>query len=215
MAEARRRLLREQPREEVARVEATHVLESDERGLIARCKLRDADAFNEVVLRYQERILNVLCRMTGDYQIALDLCQETFLKAYRAIGSFEERSALSTWLYRIAANLCLSHRRSRRRRPETSLEGGVSPDGEDMPRHEVPDGSGEPSATLEVRERREKVRGMIEELDPEFRSVVVLRDMEGLSYEEIAEILGCPVGTVRSRLHRARLELKEKLRHVL
>jgi RNA polymerase sigma-70 factor (ECF subfamily) len=196
-------------------VEAAHVLESDERGLVARCKLRDADAFNQVVLRYQERIFNVLVRMTGDHQIALDLCQETFLKAYRAIATFEERSALSTWLYRIAANLCLSHRRYKRRRPETSLDGGAPSPDADPPHHDLPDGSLDPGESVEVRERRERVRRTIDELDPEFRMVVVLRDLEGLSYEEIAESLGCPVGTVRSRLHRARLELKEKLKHVL
>lgn len=196
-------------------VETARVLEPDERLLIRRCKARDGEAFNQVVVRYQERILNVLYRMTGDYQTALDLCQETFVRAYRAIESFEERSALSTWLYRIAANLCLSHRRYRRRRPETSLDAGRSSDGEGLAPIDVPDSTMEPGAALDVQEKRQKVRAMIEELEPDFRSVVVLRDLEGLSYEEVAEVLGCPVGTIRSRLHRARLELKEKLRHVL
>lgn len=196
-------------------MEATHVLESEERGLVRRCKDREPQAFNQVVLKYQERILNTLYRMTGDYQISCDLCQETFLKAFRAIESFEERSALSTWLYRIAANLCLSHRRSRRRRPETSLDGVRDSGGEDGATYEVADSSMEPGAAAELEERRKKVRLKIEELEPDFRDVVVLRDMEGLSYEEIAEIVGCPTGTVRSRLHRARLDLKEKLKDIL
>jgi len=195
-------------------VEAAHTVELDERSLVRRCKDQEPQAFDQVVLRYQERILNVLVRMTGDYQTACDLCQETFLKAYRAIRTFEERSALSTWLYRIATNLCLSHRRTRRRRPELSLDGLTDPDGE-KPGYEVADSSMEPGATLEVKERREKVRRMIATLDPDFRAVVVLRDMEGLSYEEIADALGVPVGTVRSRLHRARLELKDKLKQIL
>lgn len=196
-------------------MEATQALESHERGLVRRCKDREPQAFNEVVLKYQERILNTLYRMTGDYQISCDLCQETFLKAFRAIETFEERAALSTWLYRIAANLCLSHRRSRRRRPEISLDGARDAGDEDGRSHEVPDSTMEPGAAVEVQERRDKVRRMIAELEPDFRDVVVLRDMEGLAYEEIAEILGCPTGTVRSRLHRARLELKEKLKHII
>jgi len=195
-------------------LESSHVLEFDETALVRRSKNRDAGAFGQLVLRHQERILNLLYRMTGDYHAALDLCQDTFLKAYRSIASFEERSSLHTWLYRIATNLCLSRRRSQGRHPEVFLEGMGDRSGDD-PAPQPADPTAGPEETAESRERRSQVHQAIQSLDPDLRSVVLLRDLEGLSYEEIAGVLSCPTGTVRSRLHRARLELKEKLRRVL
>lgn len=177
--------------------------------LVRRVKARDSAAFDELVRRHQDRIMNAVCRMVGDYEDARDICQEAFVKAYRAIGDFEERSAFGTWLYRIAINLCLSHHRSGKRSHEKPM--GKKRDDETGPDHDFPDLSMEPTGAVLGREAQEVVQRAIRALEDEYRSVIVLREIEGLSYEDVAEVLSVPIGTVRSRLHRAREALKEIL----
>lgn len=177
--------------------------------LVRRVKSRDVTAFDELVLRHQDRIMNLCVRMVGDYEDARDLCQETFVKAFSALADFEERSQFSTWIYRIAINLCLSYRRSERRSIERPMPHPKKD--ESRPEHQVPDLSMEPQNAVLGREAQEVVQRAIQGLDDEYRSVVVLREIQGLSYEEIADVLSVPIGTVRSRLHRARDALKEAL----
>ncbi len=177
--------------------------------LVRRVKQRDSLAFDELVRRHQDRIMNACVRMVGDYEDARDLCQETFVKAYRAVADFEERSQFGTWIYRIAINLCLSYHRSGKRSIERPMPHPKKD--ESRPEHQVPDLSMEPQSAVLGREAQEVVQRAIAQLDDEYRSVIVLREIQGLSYEEVAEVLSVPIGTVRSRLHRAREALKETL----
>lgn len=184
--------------------------------LVGRCQAGDRGAFDLLVLAYQDRIYNLAHRLTGDPEEATDLAQETFVKAFQALASFRRDARFSTWIYRIAINACHSrHRKTavRRRHAPVSLDAAVrTSDGEVAP--DPPDTREEPSFVISRSETIRMVRAAIESLDLEHRTVVLLRDMEGYSYEEIQEILGCPIGTVRSRLHRARAELGKRLKRL-
>jgi RNA polymerase sigma-70 factor (ECF subfamily) len=185
--------------------------------LIERVKNGEAAAFEEFLRESQDRIVNAIYRMVGDWEAALDLAQVTFLKAYKGIGKFEGKSRLYTWLYRIAVNTVLSNRRKRSTREDArtvSLD-REGPSGEGGLRDALPAGGASPGEAAMERERAGLVTRAIGELDEEFRVVVVLKDIESLSYDEIAEVLSCPRGTVKSRLHRARLVLKEKLKDII
>ena len=185
--------------------------------LVERAARGDGEAFEEIVCRYQDRIYNLLYRMTGSTDDAEDLAQETFMKAYRAITTFRRGAQLFTWLYRIALNEAYSHGRKGRRRREVE---GVSLDaktgGEEAGRNDlIASAQGpalSPARILETAAGQERVQKAISELDEEYRTVVLLRDMEGLDYGQIAELTGATRAAVKSRLHRARLELARKLK---
>lgn len=171
---------------------------------IARARKGERGAFDELVLRYQDRLYNTLARLMGSEDDALDIAQDAFVQAYVKLDSFKETAAFYTWLYRIAFNLAMSE--GRKRRPRTIM------DHDDTTRKMEPmslDAS--PSQPLETAERVAGVQAAIAELADEQRQVVVLRELEGCDYEQIADILDIPIGTVRSRLFRARACLKEKL----
>ena len=186
----------------------------DDAALVDSCRKGDMQAFAALVAKHQDRLFNTVLRMCGDRDEAADLCQETFVRAIEKIAQFHGRSQFYTWLFRIAVNLTISRRRRAGRVKFTSL----SPD----PRL----GEGQADAlTAEVAGRREpdpaevvmqadvhrRVMEALEALDDEFRVVVVLRDIEDMDYQQIAGVLALPVGTVKSRLHRARCMLREKL----
>ncbi len=187
---------------------------SEDEALVEQARAGDLAAFGRLASRYQDRIINTCWRLCGQQQDAEDLTQETFLHALEAIGTFQARSRFYTWLYRIAVNLTLSHRRKRARSVKLSLHGS---DGEflgDQAAGLVGRVSSEPQdppARLSARETERRLQLGLEQLDDDHRAVVVLRDIEGLDYRQIAEILEVPVGTVRSRLHRARMELRKCL----
>ena len=178
-----------------------------DRELVARCARQDDPAaFGELVARHQERIYAAVRRFCGHDDDACDIVQRAFLNAFRKIREFKGDAAFSTWLYRIAFNEAISYRRERRR---PALPLGASDDGARPPEPaERPD----PAARMESEETRRKVQQALDLLSDEDRQIVLLRDLQGHSYEEIAEILGIPKGTVRSRLHRARLELRDRLK---
>ena len=178
----------------------------DEAALLARLKAGDAKAFEVLVVIYQHRVFSVALRMLGSRAEAEDIAQETFLRAHRAIGEFRGEARLGTWLYAIASRLCLNRLASAPRRLERADDAALLR----LPTP-VPDAAG----ALERSELEAALRQAIAELPEERRIVVVLRDLEGLAYEEIAEILGLELGTVRSRLHRARNDLKAKLERFL
>ena len=169
--------------------------------------------FNSLVDSYQDKLYNVVLRMVGNADDALDIVQEAFLKAYRSLSRFKGQSKVYTWLYRIAVNTALSFRRSaavQMSRSSVSLDD--NPHGEEKEsKRKIPDSTYNGSTGAEQSETKEHITRAITELEPELRTVVVLRDLEDLSYEEIAEILEVPKGTVKSRLHRGRLILREKL----
>lgn len=172
---------------------------------IAKARGGDRAAFDSLVLRYQDRLYGTLVRLTGSSDDALDVAQEAFVQAYIKLDTFRGKSAFYTWLYRIAFNLAMSH--ARKRRPLTIMDSS-----DDTKRSLEPAGSdASPSEHLESVERVEAVQAAIGELAAEHRQVVVLRELEGCDYERIAEILEIPIGTVRSRLFRARAQLRDKL----
>ena len=182
--------------------------------LVEQARAGDMAAFARLVGRYQDRVLNTCWRMCGRIEDAEDLAQETFLHALEAIALFQGRSHFYTWLYRIAVNLAISHRRKQARAVKLSLHGQ---DGQwigDQAATLVGRVSSEPQdppGRASAREIQERLRHGLDELDDDHRAVIVLRDIEGLDYAEIAEVLELPVGTVKSRLHRGRMELRRYL----
>lgn len=178
--------------------------------LVVRARAGDSNAFEELVSKYQHRIYNVCYRMRHNHADALDLTQTTFMKAFEALPRFQIQARFYTWLYRIAVNTTLSHRRSEARRPTLSLVRTDESDGRDFEPAARND-EADPARDAEQAELRERLEDALGRLDGEFRAAVVLRDVEGLDYAEIAEILEVPVGTVKSRIFRGRTMLREML----
>ncbi len=172
--------------------------------LVALAQTGKVEAFGQLVSKYQDRLYTVLVRVTGSHDDARELTQDAFVRAMIKLETFQGSSSFYTWLYRIALNLSLSQRR--RRRPVVSLETARERQG-----WEPEDGDRLPGEHLEQAERASQVRAALAELSDEHRTVLVLREIEGCDYETIAAILGLAIGTVRSRLHRARLELRDRL----
>lgn len=189
---------------------------SHEHTLVARLKAGDADAYEEVVRSTGGRLLAVARRMLRDEEAARDVVQDTFLCAFRAIQGFDGQSQLSTWLHRIVVNNALMRLRSRQRKPEQSIEPMLPVFAEDG-HHAEPVVSWADSAAqaLESKETRALVRGAIEELPESYRTVLVLRDLEGLSTREAADLLGTTENALKLRLHRARQALAVIIRRRL
>lgn len=184
--------------------------------LVSRSQLGETIAFDRLVDLYKDRIYNYVARMVHDPIEAEDIAQEAFVKAYRSLPSFRGASTFQTWLYRIASNLTIDSVRRRRRRENTfSMDAPLDTEEGQMAREQQDMACPGPARDLETAELQRQVHRAIQQLSPKLRSVVVLYQLQGLSYEEIADILGCPLGTVKSRLFNARLELKQKLNHVL
>ena len=173
---------------------------------LERLRRGDADAFEALVTTYQHRVFGVALRMLGNRADAQDAAQEVFLRAYRALPDFRGAAKLSTWLYSITSRLCLTRLGAGERR--------LTRQGDDT-LDRLPDAGPGPAAGVLQDEREAALHRAIAELSDERRMVVILRDLEGLAYEEIAVALSLELGTVRSRLHRARLDLKEKLERFL
>jgi RNA polymerase sigma-70 factor (ECF subfamily) len=171
-----------------------------------RLRAGDAPAFEELVMTYQHRVFGVALRMLGNRAEAEEVAQEAFVRAHRALGDFRGDAKLSTWLYAITSRLCLNRLASGERRLTSHGEEALL---------RLSDAGPRPDAALERRELETALGRAIAELPEDRRIVVVLRDIEGLSYEEIAQALELELGTVRSRLHRARADLKEKLERFL
>ena len=189
----------------------------DDAALLERCRQGETAAFGLLVTKYQDRVFNAVLRMCGNRDDAEELCQEAFVKALENLGGFRQASGFYTWLYRIAVNLTISRRRRDGRVKFHSLDaGGQDDDGSSRPRDAVPDcrSPGPQEAVARADTDRQVVKAL-EELDDEFRVAVVLRDVEGMNYEQIAQVLRIPVGTVKSRLYRARSILQEKLRDLI
>lgn len=173
----------------------------------------DGTAFATIVLRHQDRLYNTVYRLVGSAEDARDLVQDTFIKAYENLSSFRGGSSLYTWLFRIAVNTSLSHRRKRK---WVQLGSPGGDDGDANPGANLEDpASPDPAEGLVTAETERMVQEAISSLDDEHRTVVVLRDIQHCDYHEIAEILEVPTGTVKSRLHRARLMLRDKLKPLL
>lgn len=187
--------------------------------LIARCQKADIAAFNEIVARYKGKIYNYVYRMTGNAEDAEDLTQEVFVRMYTNIASFRAEASLSTWLFRIAGNLCVdSFRRGKKERTLVrSLDAPLPSEDEDGvgATRDVPDMSNEPDRMFARKELGVHIQAALQKLPPKLRSAVVLHDIEGLAYEEIAQAERIPLGTVKSRIFNARVALREHLRPYL
>ena len=178
--------------------------------LVSRAQRGDPTAFSELVTRYQDRVYNTCYRMCHNHEDALDLTQSAFLKALEALPRFEFRAEFFTWLFRIAVNLTLSHRRAQSRRPTLALRQFDDEQGRPFDPPAANDGD-DPARRVAQVELHQRLEAALEKLDEEFRAAVVLRDIEELDYATIAEILEVPAGTVKSRIHRGRLMLREML----
>lgn len=165
----------------------------------------DANAFETLVLEYEKNVYNIALRMTGNSEDAADMTQEAFIKAYNSLQAFRGDSKFSVWLYRIVSNVCLDFLRSKNRRPTVSLS-VEDDDGEDT-QLDVADESQSPELLLDRKLTRESVRRGLDSLPPDYRQILLLREIQGLSYDEIAQALGLEVGTVKSRIFRARKRL--------
>ncbi len=182
--------------------------------LVERARQGDKRAFERLVEKYHRRLLRLLARMVRNQEDIEDIAQETFIKAYRALPSFRGDAAFYTWLYRIGVNTAKNHLASRGKHLPTVSEQMFDEDGEQDERFAVED-INTPESELLSKQVAYAVNEAIEALPEELRTAITLREMEGLSYEEIATAMNCPIGTVRSRIFRAREAIAAKLRPIL
>lgn len=183
--------------------------------LIARIQNGDKQAFELLVAKYQRRVLRLISRLVRDPAEQEDIAQEAFIKAYRALPNFRGESAFYTWLYRIAVNTAKNYLASQGRRPRTVGDMSSDEEGESFDVEDVVEDNNTPDAVLHSRQVAEAVNQAIERLPEDLRMAVTLREIEGLSYEEIAQAMDCPIGTVRSRIFRAREAIAQALRPLI
>ena len=177
--------------------------------IVQRVLEGDTNAFEELVLEYEKKVYNVALRMLNNSEDAADMTQEAFIKAYNSLSGFRGDSKFSVWLTRIVSNLCLDFMRSRNRRPTVSLS-MEDEDGEDV-QLDIADTSQSPEQLLERSLTRESVRRGLQSLPEDYREILLLREIQGLSYDEIAAALDIEVGTVKSRIFRGRKKLCDYL----
>ena len=192
--------------------------------LLRQAQAGDRGAFGQIVLLYQDRLYNAVLRLVGDPDEARELVQETFTKALVKIESFRGEAGPYTWLFRIGVNLAISHLRKVRRHRTFSLDRPSSGNGREGDNEDQASGlldqvardrGANPADALEARERGQQVLAALGRLDAEYRAVLVMRDIEGFDYQQMAQVLGLPLGTLKSRLFRARLALRDELRPYL
>jgi RNA polymerase sigma-70 factor (ECF subfamily) len=184
---------------------------SDEKLLIRECLDGRTEAFGKLVVRYQDRLYNTLFRILGSAEDAQDVAQDAFAHAFLKLKTFQGNAAFYSWLFRIALNAAASRQRKFKRRT-ASIDAARERFGQEPA---DPRPASRPAHASETAEQQALVQGALAQLQPEFRTALVLKEIDGLKYEEIAAIVGCPIGTVRSRIHRARTELRERLAELL
>ena len=175
--------------------------------LVRRFSEGDQGAYSELVRRYQDRVYSLCLRWMGDREIAVEVAQDVFLALYKSLPGFRGDAQLSTWVFRVVVNHCKNRRLYRRRRREDAHEPLEGDDRDDRPPRELPHGGPGTDALVHAREAGQLLEQGLAQLDEQDRQIILLRDQQDLPYEEIADLLGLPRGTVKSRLHRARLEL--------
>lgn len=183
---------------------------SAEARLLERCRSGSREAFDELMQRYERRVYNLAYRLSGNYDEAMDIAADSFVRIYNSLGNFRGDSSFLTWLYRVVTNIFLDHRKRQRARPSQSLDELIEQDDSSLRQQQIADGP-TPEEHVAAGERTSVILAAIESLPDYQRAMVVLYHMEDQSYEEIAAAFGLPIGTVKSRLNRARLALKQKL----
>lgn len=178
----------------------------DDKQILKKIKAGDRFAFAELVETYQSKVIHISYSMLSDYEDACDAAQEVFVKVFRSADSFRGDSSLSTWIYRITKNVCMDFLRKRKEKTVS-----IDEEKEDAPKYDIPDTEHSPEQITEKNEIKRLVREALMSLDNDSRLIITLFDIEGLRYEEIASVLKIPVGTVKSRLNRAREKLKKIL----
>lgn len=189
-----------------------HLIPLEDAELVERIKTGDTQVYGKLVHKYQDRIFNTCWRICGNLEDARDVTQEAFLKAFEKIQTFRNESTFPTWLYRIAVNLAISHKRNLQRRQTVSLDQSQTihrTQADQLSRRVDQAKSDDPAESMVQSELQQNVVVALQKLDDEYRSVIVLRDIESFSYDDIGKILGIPQGTVKSRLFRARMILRE------
>lgn len=181
-----------------------------EKELIGKAKQGDVEAFEKLIEGCQKKVFNIAFRMLGNFDDASELSQEVFLKAYKSIKNFKGDTLFNTWIYKVTTNACLDEIRKRKNKKVVSLDEDIEIGGNEMKR-QIKDDSPGPELTAEDNELKRAVKDSINMLSEEYRTVIVLRDIQGFSYEEISGIIKCPEGTVKSRINRARQALKKIL----
>jgi RNA polymerase sigma-70 factor (ECF subfamily) len=200
--------------EETPAEAARHLSRQEDQALIAALKQGDGEAFRSLVLKYERQVYNHCLRMVYDEEESYDLTQEIFLRVYRNIGNYQHNFTFYTWLYRITVNCCIDYLRKRKRQPpcvSLSQPGPGESTREPAREQDFPDETYLPDKSALNRELGQVLERALAKLSVKLREIIVLKEVEGLSYEEIAEILNCSRGTVKSRLFRARERLKELL----
>ena len=189
-------------------------VEPNDRVLVKRCQAGDCDAFNQLVVRYRTKAFMMVYGMVQNEQDAWDLAQDGFLKAWKSIHRFKGESSFYTWLYRIMTNVTIDSLRRKGIHGEAEFDDRISPGNIEPASRTTPSADLLPHQKLQQRDIRQRINDAIEKLSPEHRAVIVMKEMEDLQYSEIAEILGCSIGTVMSRLFYARKKLQVQLRDV-
>ena len=187
--------------------------DSGQQKLIKKLQARDTQAFELLIEEHQSRIFNLIFRMIGNHEEAEDLLQEVFITVFKKIDTFRGESSLSTWIYRIATNHCINRKKylTRRKHYAKSAYGELTEKEQSESGSGITENLPRPDEMAEGKQMELLIQKAISTLDDEYRVVLVLRDVQNLSYDEIEQILEVPAGTVKSRLHRARMALKEKL----
>lgn len=178
-----------------------------EKDLLKKAKNGNIEAFEKLINAHQKSVFNIAYRIIGNYDDANELAQEVFIKIFKSIKNFKEDSSFSTWVYKIATNTCLDELRKRKNKQVVYIDESIKSEDGDFHR-EIKSEKYSPSEYLEKKELREFVQQEILSLPEEYRTVIILRDFQGFSYDEISKILNCPEGTVKSRINRARQRLK-------
>jgi len=183
-----------------------------EKDLIEKAQKMDVQAFEQLVEKYQKKVFNIAFSMLNNMDDASDISQEVFIKAFKSIKHFKQNSSFSTWLYRITVNTCLDELRKRKNKSNVfSIDQVIHLESGEVTR-QLEDDRPTPDSMVENNELRALVRDSISQLSDELKEVIILRDINGLSYDDIADMLDCPLGTVKSRINRARNALKEILK---
>ncbi|MEA4960515.1 RNA polymerase sigma factor [Lutispora sp.] len=185
-----------------------------ERLLVDKSKKGNLDAFEELISAYEKKAYNIAYRMMGNEEDAKDMAQEAFIKIYKSIQNFREESSFSTWLYRIVTNVCLDELRKRKNNRQVPLELNIETD-KGSAIVELSAEKETPEDIYERVEKRQLIQNAISSLGDDYKTVIILRDIQGFGYEEIASMLNCSLGTIKSRINRARNQLKDKLRYEL